>query len=653
MASMRFLCCVLVSVLLYGHIAGHDQARPKRHAADDNDDDDDDTNDNPHLPLLQHLQEWTHRSIPGQDVQSRAVDMQRVMDRVGQALAPPGTPGRGLDSGSLMRLVNSVRQTGKDRIEFQLTDGDPNDPNSPEVSVVVETLSAEDLLASDEGRQQLSQLNAQLEQAVNSLSQGVEVMQGPDQVGGTVGNLLNASAEAMLGGLVDMLASADDGRMFLGVVGSQALQAIHQLTATLDQLPGLKGLLGKVYRLVEHLLASSQSSTKDMQQLFSNAAMLFHGMRGGQGGVMMMDVDSMLEMALNGLNANLELLELVVNEMHHTADSPSFLLALNDTRCLVKSLRGDLSIDTAAGCLQHLMQAIAMVNQSEHMVTNLIDSLIHFLDNPSALQSVTDLMKMPSLDKAFSMIRMMLGDLNEANADLVNAMQTLQAMLQNLLNNEAFLETLGNLLQNPESSQVYENAMQFLKEASLDDPATHQLLKVVNDSISMLWQEGGADMAVEKLEEVLTALKDNQQATQPLSDSQQALLDLLNKLLTLAQNAVHSGGKTTEVPPTPTTERPADTSTGNDVTVTVTVDRTTATKSPVTTPTPQSSPSLTTSPTPGTTAGPSSTTIDVSGGASTLSPQNTESPDTNDDSGSAHVSVSVLALTLAVLASSL
>ncbi|KAL8620538.1 hypothetical protein ACOMHN_066961 [Nucella lapillus] len=313
------------------------------------------------------------------------------MERVSQVVVPDNQEAipQNLDMHHLMQLVSSLQQTDKDRVEIQLMDGDRNDPNRPAVSVVVETLSVEDLLSSDKGRKQLNQLSAQLDQAMSSLNHSIQMVHGADQVGTMVENLQSVSAETMLGGLFSMLAGEGRDDVFVGILGSQSLQVVNQLQQILDQLPGLKGILGKFYQLVEHLRTESSSTTKNLQELFINVVRSLNGINNGteQKGLMM-EIETMLEMALNGLTANLELFETMVQKM---SNSPSFLLAVNDTHCLVNSLQDDLSTNTAVGCLQQLIQALSLVNQSDYMIVSVINSLNHLLDNPGVLQAFTDL----------------------------------------------------------------------------------------------------------------------------------------------------------------------------------------------------------------------------------------------------------------------
>lgn len=497
---------------------------------------------------------------PGQTFNNgNGMDLSNMLQGLGQALGQsnPGSSasGQNFDYNSFMQMANNMQQQQQQQgagsgAQVQFSHQGSHDANSPALTVVVETKSVDDLMGSPEGMQQMNQLGAQLEQAMNSLSQGVHMMQEMDQAETMVDSLRNLNAETMLGGIAKLLL----GQQGAGV---QSLQSLGQLMQTLDQLPALKGLVEKFYRLLNNLQTSNPATAKDVQQLFASAATSLQGMMMqsmGNGGSMSgpEDMMQMLEQALQSLNANMEMMNAVVHNMQQLMNNPSFLQAVNNTHCLVRSLTGQQSTGLALGCVQQLLHSTALNGNSEQLIATLNSFMTNIVNNPQLLRSFADLMKTPNFDKTFEMIKMLVGDLNVTNSDLATAMQTMQNMLRGLLGNQRLLETLTTLLKSPGAITVYENAMEFLRNASLGDPATQQVLRVVKDTISGLWQGGDFTRAAEKIQEILMALTDHQDPGQPLSEAQRALVELMRKLLDFAVKASNPGleGSSTTPPPT-------------------------------------------------------------------------------------------------------
>lgn len=581
------------------------------------------------------------------------MELTNILDGLNQVFGPVNQKaediGQNVDLSSIMQLANNMPHNLQNGIQVQLNNGNSEDVNNPVLTVMVETKSVDDLMSSDTGRQQINHLGVQLEHAMNSLSQGVHMVQDLDKEEVMVNNLQNLKAEALLGCLAELMIGQGAEQMLQGVAGVQSLQSLERLTQTLDQLPALRGLLEKFYRFLDSLQTSNPTTAKGIQQLFASAAMSLQSMtvQGmGNGGAIseLEDMMQMLERALQSLNTNLEMLNGMVQDMQQMMHNPTFLQAVNNTHCLVKSLTGEQNNGVALGCMQQLLQSVAGNGSSERVIASLNNFMTNFVNNPQLLQSLTDLMKVPSLDTAFSMIQMMIGDLDIANADAATAMQTLQNMLRDLLGNQRLLETLTTLLQNPEASTVYENAMEFLRSATLEDPATQQVLMVVNDTISRMWKEGDFQQAGQKIKEILTTLTSDQDPSQPLSNAQQALIELLEKLLdfTLSANNTEPGESTTHRPtstvtPTP---RPGVTSTP--------ASTTTLSPSPKTSP-PDSTGSKTSTPS---TADPSPRTSSVGADSSSMAPTTTRRMDTRDgnDNGATSFSLSAVTMIISVLA---
>ena len=587
------------------------------------------------------------------------MNLANMLDGLNQALgqANHGTDnmGQNVDLSSTAQLANYKPQNLENGIQVQLSSGDPDDVSNPVLTVMVETKSADDLMNSETGRQQMNQLSVQLEQAMNSLSQGVHMVHDLDQAEVVVDFLQDLKPEAMLGGIAELLVGQAAEQVLQGAAGVQSLQSLRQLMQTLDQLPALRGLLENVYRLLDSLQTSNPSTAKEVQQLLASATMSLQGMMMqvmGNGGVISgpEEVMQMLEGALQSLNTNMEMLNAMVYDMQQMMSKPTFLQAMNDTHCVVKSLTGEQGTGLALECMRQLLQSVVSTGSSEEVIAQLNNFITNFVNNPQLLQTFTDLMKMPNLDTAFQLIQMMAGNMNVAKLDLAAAMQTMQNMLKDLLGNQQLLETLTALMQNPEASTVYENAMGFLRNVTMGGPAAQQVLMVVNDTITRIWKDGDFRQVAGKIKEILTELTKDQDPIQPLSNAQKALVELLNMLLDFALSVnVTEPGESTTHPPQPTitpTLRPQVTSTVAETTKSsagTTTDSPSAQTTPVHTASRASTLSTKTS---------ALSTTDPGPRTSSTAPTTTRGMDTDDgtDNGATPVSLSGVTIIITVFA---
>ncbi|XP_070187583.1 mucin-4-like [Littorina saxatilis] len=628
--------CFLLELLTGSH-----SSRLRRQAPDESQD-----------PSLQDLSSLLGQ-LPAQSLPGNGMDLTNLMDSVSQALGQGAqgmgqgvgqSVGQGMDLSSVMDMANALQQKPERGVRVHFNDGGSE---AAMMEVFVETKSVDDLMGSKAGRQQLGQLNAQLEQAMGSLGQGMNMMQGVHQAQQAVDAVNAPNLEAMLSDIARMLSSGGSAGLFPGLAGNDSMNLLLQ---TMDQLPALKSLMENLSRMLAGLETGQPSTAQTMQQMLASAASSLQGLLGN--GRSMPGADGMrqmMEMAVNSLVGNMELLNTLMYSTQHTLSDPSFLQTLNNTHCLMTTLTDPRpNQGLALHCMQQLMQTVLTPQNSEQIMTTMRDFLNTYVNNPQTLQTVMKLLQTPSLDTAFTLLQSFVGQLDVAGSDVTTAMQTVQTMLRGLLQNQPLMEALSKLLQSPESGSLYRDVMDMLRNSTLGDPVTQQLLLVVNDTLVRVWTSGDLGQAADTLRQMTAMLSQAQDPGQPLSQSQLAFLDMLNKVMDMMVSVANRS--TTQLPDSSTTARPAITDTPTPrapPSTTATVRETTSSPGQTTT-----SSTSTTTARPATPLPPARS----SSAAPSPAPATTGRSDTqddDDDSGAVHLSFSVISVALALFVSTM